>query len=334
MVMDYILLRYFFSFIFSTLLAIYLIPVLIKTAFKFNILDVPDGKIKKHQKAVPYLGGVSIYIPFIATLSIVYPFENQILWLFLGISLLLFVGLIDDLKILKPLQKLFGQILAVICFLKGGFSLKTNFFVVIFNVFLSGFWMLSVINAFNLVDVMDGLATVLAIIAGVSFLIISLILNLPSITILILSFLGPLFVYFFYNRPPAKIYLGDAGSMYVGGFLAAIPLLFPWSSCFFNAYYTPVIILGIPLLEVFSLVIIRTYLGIPFYKGSPHHFAIYLRNKGWSIIQVLIFTIIMSSILSAGAILFLFQFINFNLLIILGILFLLIWFYFIFLKKH
>ncbi len=328
--MDYILVRYVFAFVFSALFAAYLIPILIKTAFKFNVLDVPDGKIKNHKKAVPYLGGVAIYVPFIATLAISYPFENKILWLLLGVSLLLFIGLVDDLRILKPSQKLFGQLIAVICFLKGGFSLKTNFFAHIFNVTLSGFWMLSVINAFNLVDVMDGLATVLAIVAGVSFLIISILLKLHSISILILAFLGPLFVYFFYNKPPAKIYLGDAGSMFVGGFMAAIPLLFPWSSCSFNAYYTPVIILGIPLLEVFSLVVIRTYLGIPFYKGSPHHFAIYLRNKGWSVAAVLIFAIIMSSILSTIAILFLFGFIKFYFLIALVILFLLLWSYFIF----
>ena len=328
--MNTVVVRHIFSFVFPMLLAIYLIPVLIQAAFRFNVLDVPDGKIKKHKKATPYLGGLAIYLPFIATLSIAYPFENKILWMISGVTLLLFVGLIDDLKILKPGQKFFGQLLAVLCFLKGGFSLKTNFFTGFFNIFASGFWMLSVINAFNLVDVMDGLSSILAITAGITFLFIALFLKEYAVSILLLAFLSPLLVFFYYNKPQARIYLGDAGSMFIGGFLAAMPLLFPWSSLSYDAYYTPAIILGIPLLEVFFLVVIRTWKGIPFYKGSPHHFSIYLRHKGWSIPTVLFFTAFMSAVLSVIALLFLFSFVDFKLLIVFGFLFLLVWSYFIF----
>jgi len=325
-----VIVRHLFSFIFSMLLAIYLIPVLIQAAFKFNVLDVPDGKIKKHKKAIPYLGGLAIYLPFVATLSIAYPFENKILWMILGVTLLLFVGLIDDFKILKPGQKFFGQLLAVFCFLKGGFSLKTNFFTGFFNIFASGFWMLSVINAFNLVDVMDGLSTLLSIIAGITFLIIALLLKEYATSVLLLAFLAPLLVFFYYNKPQARIYLGDAGSMFVGGFLASMPLLIPWSSVSYDAYYTPAVILGIPLLEVFSLVVIRIWNRIPFYKGSSHHFCLYLRCKGWSIPKILFFTACMSTVLSTIAILFLFGVIGFNFLVSLGVLFLFIWLYFIF----
>ena len=74
-------------------------------------------------------------------------------------------------------------------------------------------------------------------------------------------FLGaPLAVSFiFYNKPPAKVYLGDAGSLFIGGFIAAIPLLFPWSSISFEAYYAPIVILSIPLLELFSLIVINFF---------------------------------------------------------------------------
>ncbi|MFC1894422.1 MraY family glycosyltransferase [Candidatus Dependentiae bacterium] len=322
--------RHIFSFVFPILLSLYLIPLLIKAAFKLNVLDVPDGKIKNHKRAVPYLGGLAIYIPFIATISVAYTFENNILWMILGVTLLLFVGLIDDLKILKPGQKLFGQIIAVICFLKGGFSLKTKFLSDFFNLFISGFWMLSVINAFNLVDVMDGLSSLLAIVSGLTFLLIAFYLKSYSITILLLAFLAPLFVFFFYNKPSAKIYLGDAGSMYIGGFLAAIPLLIPWNKFRYDAYYAPVIILAIPLLEVFSLVIIRTWNGIAFYNGSPHHFCLYLRRKGWKVSSILIFVGVMSTFLSTVAILFLLGFLNFYSLILFGVLFLLIWLFVVF----
>jgi UDP-GlcNAc:undecaprenyl-phosphate GlcNAc-1-phosphate transferase len=325
-----IFVRHLFVFGFSFLLALYLLPLLIKTAFRFNILDEPDGKIKKHKKATPYLGGLAIYISFIAVLSIAYPFENQILWMLLGVTLLLFVGLIDDLKMLKPGQKFFGQLLAVFCFLKGGFSLKTIFFSDFLNVAISGFWMLLVINAFNLVDVMDGLSSVLAICSSIGFFVIALFLQQYEISLLLLAFLAPMVAFFLYNKPPAKIYLGDAGSMFVGGFMAAIPLLFRWGAISYYAYYTAVVVLGIPLLEVACLIIIRTALKIPFYRGSPHHFAIYLKHKGWGVLKVLIFSALMSFVLCVIAFCFLFDFIKIGALCGFGAIFLVIWCYFVF----
>ena len=328
--MNAIISGHLFCFIFPLLLSIYIIPILIKTAFRFNVLDTPDNNIKKHEKPTPYLGGFALYIPFITTLAIAYPFENQILWLLLGVTLLLFVGFVDDLKVLGPSQKLFGQIIAVICFLKGGYSLKANFFSDFLNIGFSAFWMLSIINAFNLIDVMDGLATTVSIMAGVSFLIIAFLFKQYALTILLLAFLAPLIVFFFYNKPPAKIYLGDAGALFVGGFFAAIPQLFKWSGQHYLAYYAPVIILAIPLLELFFLVVIRTFKGIPFYRGSPHHFAIYLKRKGWSVKQILIFVCLMSIVLFSVATLFLFNYISFTGVIISGFLFVFTWMYFVF----
>jgi UDP-N-acetylmuramyl pentapeptide phosphotransferase/UDP-N-acetylglucosamine-1-phosphate transferase len=194
--------------------------------------------------------------------------------------------------------------------------------------------MLSVINAFNLVDVMDGLATLIAFMGGLTFLVIALYLHCFSVSLLLLAFLGPLGAFFIYNKPSAKIYLGDAGSMFIGGFLAATPLLLPWSQQSLDAYYTPVVILAVPLLEVFALVIIRSWLGIPFYYGSPHHFSIYLQRKGWSKSNVLGFTGIMCLCFSLLACLFLTNNISFIALVLgcMGIVGL--WFFMVFYKKE
>ena len=124
--------------------------------------------------------------------------------------------------------------------------------------------------------------------------------------------------------------MGDAGSMFLGGFLSAIPLLISWSSHSFNAYYTPIAILAVPLLEIFFLVIIRTWIGIPFYRGSPHHFSIYLQKKGWSKNKVLIFTSLMAVIFSAVGFLFLFELINLIGLFLLLVFLFFVWTYFIF----
>lgn len=322
--------RHIFALLFSFILSLYLIPIIIAVARKLGILDVPDGKIKAHDKPIPYFGGLAVFIPFITTLSLIYPFENKVLWLLLGSTMLLFTGLIDDLKVLKPGQKFFWQIFAVLCFLKGGLSLKTQFFSSIPNLFFSAFWMLSIINAFNLIDVMDGLASLVAIIVAITFFIIGLLFEQFSISLLLVAFLGPLLAFFIYNKPPAKIYLGDTGALFIGGFLAAVPMLLHWSSISPIAYYSPIIILGVPSLEVLSLVTIRTYLGIPFYKGSPHHFSIFLQKKGWSKNNILCFSGIISLILSMLALLFLYQFVSCIGLIGLLVVFLICWGWFVF----
>jgi len=326
------IIRHVVAFACSLAFGLYMVPVMIRAAKKLRMLDRPDGKIKVQKSPVPYFGGIAVFVAFISSLALVYPFGEQLLWFLLGTTLLLFVGLIDDFNALTPLQKLSGQIVATACFLKGGFALKSRFFSDYINVFASGFWILSVVNAFNLVDVMDGLSTTLAIVSAGSFLVISIILKQFALSLLLTVFIGALFAFLVFNKPPAKIYLGDAGSLFVGGFIAATPLLFRWTqvlniyealpnfargSLFFETAVSamvPILIVGIPLLEVAALIVIRKSKGLPFYSGSPHHFACYLREKNWSEKKVLFFTFFISSFLSGFAILFMFGIIPFKIL--------------------
>jgi UDP-GlcNAc:undecaprenyl-phosphate GlcNAc-1-phosphate transferase len=304
-----IILRHAFAGIFSFLIGLYLIPIIIKAALKLGFVDAPDGRLKHQKQPVAYLGGVGIYIPIIATLGLCCPFDNFLLWLIFGSTLLLFVGLIDDFKVLKPRQKFFGQFLAALCFLKGGFSLKTPFFGSFFTIGATLFWLLTIINAFNLVDVMDGLCAVLALCAALGFCIFALLQKAYTVSLLLVAFMGSVAAFLCYNRPPARIYLGDAGSMFIGGFLAAIPLLLHWDAGLFSVFATgspllqplhllmpvffiPALVLAVPLLEVTGLFIVRTRLGIPFYNGSPHHFSIYLQKRGYTKQQILFFALL------------------------------------------
>lgn len=300
-----IYLKLIFGFSISFLLTFYLVPFFSLVAKRFCILDIPDGILKVHEKPVPYLGGLAIYVGFIATLAIIFPFDNKFVLLLLGSTLLLFVGLMDDLLRLKPYQKFFWQMIACFCFLKSGLYLKEKFFVNnLANIPLSFLWILAVINAFNLVDVMDGLATLLAASVAISLLALALMLQKFTLALLLSTFLGALFAFFYYNKPPAQIYLGDAGSLFIGGLLATTPFIIEWST--FNTYgfLALPIIMAIPLFEITSLVLIRSYKGIPFYAGSPHHFALLLQQMGWSKNQILWFMVFLSVILSIQSFLF------------------------------
>ncbi len=222
---------------------------------------------------------------------------------------------------------------AAFCFLKGGFYLKELFlfsnespWMILLWLFISFGWILSIINAFNLIDVMDGLATTVAICATTSFLILAYAFNLPSLVLLLCAFLGALLAFLRFNYPPASIYLGDAGSLFIGGFLGIVPFLFPWSSYQILGCFTPIVIFMIPLLEVGTLILIRSYRGIPFYQGSPDHFSIYLRRKGWSVRYILAFVVALSVALLPVAFLFAFGKISMQTLFMLLFGFMVGWF--------
>lgn len=287
--------RIFFSLIISFLMTLYLVPVFSLIAKKLKIMDVPDGSIKLHKKPIPYLGGVAVYVGFLTTLALVFPFESQTTLFLIGVTLLLFIGLIDDLLRIKPYQKFFGQLVVAFCFLKSGFYLKESFFLHSFwNIPISLLWLLTVINAFNLVDVMDGLATTIAITSSVIFLIFALLLNKVQAALLLGPFIGALCGFLWYNKPPARIYLGDAGSLFIGGFLAAIPFLYSWSALNSYGLIAPVLVLFIPLFEVGLLVGLRTWQKIPFYHASPDHFSLYLQRAGWTKQNVLTLVLFVS----------------------------------------
>lgn len=303
--MDSIMLRLSFAFVISFFLTLYLVPLFSKIAYKLGVLDVPDGRVKVHKKPVPYLGGAAIYFGFISTLALVFPYDNKIALLLIGSTLLLFIGLIDDVLRIKPYQKFFWQLIAAFCFLKAGLYLKEAFFLDNFwSIPLSLLWILTIINAFNLVDVMDGLATTLAFCATLSFIMLALIFNQPQLALLLTAFLGPLLAFFWYNKPPAKIYLGDAGSLFIGGFLGTVPFLLNWSS--YNPYglIIPLLVLAIPLFEIVTLILVRSYKKIPFYYGSPDHFSIYLQQGGWSKEQILKFVLMLSGFFVGISLLF------------------------------
>jgi UDP-GlcNAc:undecaprenyl-phosphate GlcNAc-1-phosphate transferase len=293
--MELIVIKLCFAFIISFLFTLYLVPLFSAIAFKLGVLDVPDGRIKKHDKPIPYLGGVAVYVGFMSALALVLSFENQFIFLLVGTTLLLFVGLIDDLVNLKPYQKFAGQFIAAFCLVRSGLYLKESFFLNNFwAIPLSLLWILSVVNAFNLIDVMDGLACVTGACAAINFFIFACMTHQWQIALLLTAFIGPLIAFLYYNKPPATIYLGDAGSLFIGGVLSIVPFLQKWSFSNPYGFIAPAVILAIPLLEVGTLIVVRTYRGIPFYKPSPDHFSIYLRNKGWSKPGILIYVFLLS----------------------------------------
>ncbi len=274
------------------------VPAFSFLATKIGLIDIPDGRIKKHTNPTPYLGGVAVYCGFLCGLILSFSFNSTTFFLLAGSTPLLFLGLIDDAMPLRPYKKFLGQCIIAICLLLASTYLKEQFFYNYWCMPIFALWILVVVNAFNLIDVMDGLATVVALGAVGSFLCLAFIQNNNEIALPLVAFGGSLLAFLWYNRPPAQMYLGDAGSLWIGGFLAIVPVFFDWSSHNVYGYLAPAVILSIPLIEVFSLIVIRSYKKLPFYLGSPHHFCHYLLANGWSKQLVLLYVAVISVVLN------------------------------------
>lgn len=299
--MEAIATKWIFALVFSFLTTTYLVPIFITLAERLRLLDAPDGRIKKQANPVPYLGGLAVYCGFLCGLALTIPLQSNLALMLVGATLLLFIGLIDDLLVMKPYQKFFGQCLAALCFLKGGFYLKEHFFSTFWHLPISFLWIVSIINAFNLIDVMDGLASSVAIMAAIAFFAIAYLFGQPQEMILLAALIGSLMGFFWFNRPDARIYLGDAGALFIGGVLATVPFLLNWGTHTPFGFFAPIIILAIPILELVTLIVVRTYKGIPFYRGSRDHFSCYLQDKGWGKSKVLVYVFGMSILLGTSA---------------------------------
>lgn len=287
----------------SFIITLVVIPFFSKIAFFLGIIDIPDGKIKIHKKITPYFGGVSIFFSFLIVAYYANLFKTtHFLINFFGISLLVIVGLIDDIYVMRPLQKLFGQMLATIVFLSAGNFLKASYLPRGIAFLITVLWFLTSMNALNLVDIMDGLAGIISLFASISFFLLAYYLNNYEIMIWSSLLIGGILGFLWYNKPQAKIYLGDAGSLMMGGVLSLLPFNLGRLDRFNDhIFITGVIILAIPLMETFLLIIIRSYKNKPFYLGSPDHSICYLRDKKWNEKKILLFFAFIATCLSLVA---------------------------------
>lgn len=290
-----------------------LVPFFKYIARVTRLLDVPDGILKNHKQPVPYLGGVAVF--FGCLVPFFYFFSATVFdqWhFFTGLLVLLIVGLLDDIYRISPAKKFAGQLVACVIFIKGGALFNKHIFshilplpvqspelFSVLNGLLSAFWILTCINAFNLIDIMDGLASSVAFVSALFFIGTALFFNVGWLAAFLGCFCAALCAFFWYNKPPATMYLGDAGSLWIGGALACMPFFLHWGASFRGQLLVPLFFLAVPLIEICSLIIIRTSKKIPFYYGSPHHFICYLKKRGWNTVTVLLLTIFTAALFGA-----------------------------------
>lgn len=250
--------RWLFLLVFSFLLAFLSTKVIGRIAAKLKILDHPNDR-KIHKKATPLLGGLAIYASFVITIFLNFSFSIELKGIILGGTIILLLGTIDDIKHLSAKWKLLGQVVAsgilISCGVKLSF-LPNTWWGDAGEVLLTIIWIVGITNAVNFFDGMDGLATGLAVIGSLSFFIVAEITGQSYLGFLTIALAGSCLGFLKFNFKPASIFLGDAGSTFLGFTLAGIAVMGGW------AEKNPKVALSLPILILSVLIFDMIYITI------------------------------------------------------------------------
>lgn len=287
------------AFVSTLILVLILVPACSKwVAVPLGLLDQPDNNRKLHKSAIPLVGGIAIFVAAACTCIAIYIFGNdrigngsfvlkpgdayQFVGLLVGSAFLLLVGVVDDSRGLRGRIKLFGQIIAIGILFAFGFDFErmqiwdtsidfgdVSFIVVVL-------WCLAVTNSINLLDGADGFATTIGIVMSISLGMMALFHPQGRLfdAVIVMALAGGLFGFLRYNFPPAKVFLGDAGSMLIGFVLAAISIRCALKQATSYAFFAPLALVAIPFLDTSAAIIRRKLTGRSIYavdRGHLHH---------------------------------------------------------------
>ena len=290
------LIGYFGLFVASLIIAATSTPLFRNLAVKRKILDTPNSERKIQRTAVPYLGGFGIALAVIATTLIAITLsdastENYLLALsVLAPAMALgLIGFIDDKKHLTPLSRFIAQTFAgvftaLVLILTNTVGNPTNYLLL--DVLLTVVWVVGICNAINFFDNMDGAAGGISALAGFGFAVIGLQNDQYFVAAFGLVLSGACIGYLFWNWNPAKIYMGDAGALFIGIILAALAVrVDPVSVNGATAFFVPICVLALPILDTTTVVIDRLRRGVSPFEGGLDHLSHRLRRKGLSVRQ-------------------------------------------------
>jgi len=324
---------YFCCFIISFLLSLILVPTARRFAIKHSILDKPDDR-KIHLEPKPLLGGVAVCIAFIGIIlinllilffgseifslthlipnflldeivSIKAVLPKLVVILFGGI-LILGLGLADDIYNLSAKTKLMGQTMVTLLLISFGIRITLFMENNLISSIITLVWIIGITNAFNLLDNMDGLSAGVAFIASMIFFAITALQGQIFTATILLVFAGSILGFLRYNRYPSKIFMGDAGSMFIGYTLAVLTVV--------SSYYTkssptlfpvimPVLILGVPIFDTISVLVFRIKNKKAVSQGDMNHFSHRLVKLGMTQKQAVLFIYLVTFCVGINALL-------------------------------
>lgn len=300
---------YMVAFVVALVTSYLLTPHVKRFAISAGALDNPDAR-KVHTQPIPRMGGLAIYAGFLLAVLASVHINRELFGILLGGTVILTIGIMDDLKPMPAKVKLFGQILAACVPLLFGVRIEwlTNpfggmIYLDYLSVPLTILWIISLTNTINLIDGLDGLAAGVSTIASVTILLVAAQQNFWTVAILTAALAGSALGFLQHNFNPAKIFMGDTGSMFLGYMLAAVSALGTVKSAATIALVVPIVALGLPIMDTAFAIIRRFNSGQPIFKPDRGHLHHRLLAMGLSQKQVVLLMYVISACLGVSAIL-------------------------------
>jgi UDP-GlcNAc:undecaprenyl-phosphate GlcNAc-1-phosphate transferase len=293
-------------FMISFIITVITTPLVKKIALNTNIVDQPDSSLKIHREPIPYLGGIAIFLGIIpASIFAQFQFDFDKALLFrveIAIFLIMVLGLLDDILDIKQNYKFIVQILTGLFLVICGLRISSIPFLYL-TAPLSIFYVIGACNALNLLDGLDGLACGITAISAFFLSVLFLIKADDFGLVLSVSLLGACLAFLIYNFSPARIFMGDAGSMVLGLMLAILMIRYSSIPYGFVDFVSPILVCGIPIFDT-GITYLRRYLNNrPIFPGDRSHFYDRLVDRGFTVKQTVIISYALGVVLGSIAIL-------------------------------
>lgn len=280
-------------FLISFLVTYLCTPIVRIIAFKLGILDHPKGH-KTHSHPIALLGGVAIYVGFVLGVLSSYDYNNALKGILVASTVILALGLIDDIRHLPASTRLFGQIIACLILIIHGVKITIfpNFYL---NVFATVFGIVGITNALNFLDNMDGLAAGIASICSLAMFFIAYQTGQRWLAFIAISLAASCLAFLRYNFKPAKIFMGDSGSTFLGFTIAGMAVMGEWSYYLPVTITLPVLIFGVLIFDTTLITVLRIKEGKVrnlrqwIEHADTDHFSHRLVNLGLSQRQAVLF---------------------------------------------
>ena len=308
--------NYMLAFLIAIGAALVVTPGVILFAAKTGAMDAPDAR-KVHKKPIPRIGGIGIYIAFMAGMLVVMSMNvlteevsHELIGLLFGGSLIVLLGIIDDYKNLPAKVKLVGQIIAATV-LVVVFDVRIDFITDPFGDYLflefmaipaTIFWIVGLTNTVNLIDGLDGLAAGVSTIACITIFLVALQQDIMLVAVLTAALAGAAMGFLYYNFNPARIFMGDSGSMFLGYMLAGISIIGAVKCAATIALIVPILALGLPILDTTFAIVRRYRGGVPIFKPDKGHLHHRLLDLGFTQRQAVLLMYVISALLGLSAV--------------------------------
>lgn len=289
-------------------------PTVIALAHKIKAIDIPKDERRVHKKPIPLIGGLAIFYGFVISVLCFAVIDRQVMGLLLGSVIIVTVGVIDDMRDLSAKLKLLFQIVAAAIVIYFGVEIEyvANPFAKWFgpqyinlglwSIPITMIWIIGVTNAVNLIDGLDGLACGVSTIASVALLSMTLLSQNLNAAIITAALAGAGFGFLPYNFNPAKIFMGDTGSTFLGFVLACISIQGIMKMYALISIAVPVLILGLPIFDTLFAIMRRIAKKKPIMAPDRGHLHHRLLDMGFSQRQTVTILYTLTSILCLTAV--------------------------------